>query len=66
MPQIIDAIKHGNMIIIDDVDKRFNKKLVDSIEELLLDKNINKKNTQLIASVNNKDYVGENRKIVWI
>lgn len=66
VPQIIDAIKKGSFIIIDDIDKRFPKKLVDFIEELLIDKTINKNNTQLIASVSNIEYVGEDKKVLWI
>ena len=66
VPRIIDAIKNGSIIIIDDIDKRFSKKLVNIIEELLLDKTINKNNTQLIATVSNREYIGESEKVLWI
>ena len=66
VPRIIDAIKNGSIIIIDDIDKKFSKKLVNIIEELLLDKTINKNNTQLIATVSDKEYIGESEKVLWI
>ena len=66
VPRIIDAIKNESIIIIDDIDKRFSKKLVNIIEELLLDKTINKNNTQLIATVSNREYIGESEKVLWI
>ena len=46
--------------------KKFSKKLVNIIEELLLDKTINKNNTQLIATVSDKEYIGESEKVLWI
>ena len=66
VPRIIDAIKNRSIIIIDDIDKKFSKKLVNIIEELLLDKTINKNNTQLIATVSDKEYIGESEKVLWI
>lgn len=66
VPRIIDAIKNGSIIIIDDIDKKFSKKLVNIIEELLLDKTINKNNTQLIATVSDRGYIGESEKVLWI
>ena len=66
MPRIIEAIKNGSVIIMDDIDKKFSKKLVDIIEELLSDKTVNKKNTQLIATISNIKYIGESEKVLWI
>lgn len=66
MPRIIEAIKNGSVIIMDDIDKKFSKKLVDIIEELLLDKTVNKNNTQLIATISNRKYIGESEKVLWI
>lgn len=66
MPRIIEAIKSGSVIIMDDIDKKFSKKLVDIIEELLLDKTVNKNNTQLIATISNRKYIGESEKVLWI
>ena len=66
MPRIIEAIKNGSVIIMDDIDKKFSKKLVNIIEELLLDKTVNKNNTQLIATISNRKYIGESEKVLWI
>lgn len=66
VPRIISAIKKGNIIIIDDIDKRFSKKLVHIIKELLLDKVINKNNTQLIATVSNKEFIEKKENVLWI
>lgn len=66
MPRIIEAIKNGSVIIMDDIDKKFSKKLVDIIKELLLDKTVNKNNTQLIATISNRKYIGESEKVLWI
>lgn len=66
VPRIISAIKKGNIIIIDDMDKRFSEKLVHIIKELLLDKVINKNNTQLIATVSNKEFIEKKENVLWI
>jgi hypothetical protein len=66
MPSIITAIKNGSIIVIDDIERRFNTKFIDIIKELILNKNINKNNAQLITSVSNKNFIKESEKCLWL
>ena len=66
MPKIIEAIENGNIIIIDDIDKKFPKKIIKIIENLLIDRKINKKNAQLIASISDKSYIDMKTDILCV
>ena len=66
MPSIITAIKNGSIIVIDDIDRRFNMKFINIIRELILNKNINKNNAQLITAVSSKEFIEESEKCLCI
>lgn len=66
IPPIIDAIKCGNLILIDDVDKKIPISVFNIIKRLLTDKSINKNNAQLITSVCNKEYIDEGENNIWL
>ena len=66
MPSIITAIKNGSIIVIDDIDRRFNMKFINIIKELILNKNINKNNAQLITAVSSKEFIEESEKCLCI
>ena len=66
IPQIINAIKTGRIIVIDDIDRKFSKEIISVIKELLFDKKINKYDSQLLSSINDKDCIGDNDKVLWI
>ena len=66
MPSIITAIKNGSIIVIDDIDRRFNMKFINIIKELILNKNINKNNAQLITAVSSKEFIEESKKCLCI
>lgn len=55
LPQIIDSIIKGKLIIVDDLDKKINKETLKKIIDIFKDEKVNKNNSQLIASITNKD-----------
>lgn len=65
LPQIFDSIRKGRLIIIDDIDKKIDKKTLKSIINIFNDENVNKNNSQLIASLNKNNYVKSNEKVIF-
>ena len=51
LPQILDSIRKGNLIVIDDIDKKINKKTLKNIISIFKDDKVNRKKSQLIASI---------------
>lgn len=65
LPQILDSLRKGKLIVIDDIDKKINKKTLKSIINIFKDEEVNKNNSQLIASLANNIYVKEDENVIF-
>lgn len=66
IPQIINSIKKGKLILIDDIDKKINNKVFKVINTIINDKKVNINNSQLIATTSNEIYIKSSKNVMWI
>lgn len=65
LPQILNSIKEGKLIIIDDIDKKIDKGTLTKIINIFNDKQANKNNSQLIASLTKNNNTESNENIIF-